>query len=173
MKPTRRSSAPALALLLAAIAFAPACSEGSDTDASIERNVSMARGYVDAMNRGDASYLDDYFGPGYVYHGPMGELDSDGFKKMHAAVLTAFPGAKITADDIIAAGDRVVTRWTLRGKQQGAFLGIAPTGKDVTVEGIIITRFENGRAVEEWEEADVFQVMQQLGAPAGAEDSGS
>lgn len=69
----------------------------------------------------------------------------------------------MTADDIIAAGDKVVARWTFRGAQQGAFQGIAPTGKAVTITGIIISRFEHGKAVEEWEEVNQLGMLQQLG----------
>lgn len=166
--------------LLLGFALAPGCAPAPDRDASTDQNVStqhnlaMGHAFVDAMNRGDASYLDTYFGPGYVYHGAMGELDADGFKAMHAMVLAAFPHLRITADDMIAAGNEVVTRWTIRGKQEGSFQGIAPTGRDVTIHGIIISRFENGKAVEEWEEADMMGLMQQLGAPGptGADPAG-
>jgi steroid delta-isomerase-like uncharacterized protein len=166
MKPTPRTPAPVLALLVAAVALALTCTEAPDQDTATERNVSMIRDYVDAWNRGDASYLDRYLAPTYVHHGGRGELDRDGFKKLHATMLTAFPGATAAIDDIIAQGDEVATRWTVRGRQDGTFRGIAPTGKEVTIHGIIISRFEDGRVVEEWEQADVAPVMQELAGAA-------
>jgi predicted ester cyclase len=113
--------------------------------------------------------LDEYFALNYVYHGPGGDLDLEGFKRLHNMVVSAFPGGRMTLEDMIAAGDKVVTRWTFRGIQKGEFRGIAPTGREVTVTGIIISRFENGQAVEEWEELDQVGMMQQLGVmpPSG------
>ncbi len=74
----------------------------------------------------------------------------------------------IVIDDQIAEGDRVVTRWTARGTHKGEWMGIAPTGKPVTVTGILISRFAGGRVVEEWENYDALGMMRQLGAVAGA-----
>jgi len=130
----------------------------------------MLRGYVDALNRGDESYLDEYFGPGYVYHGPDGDLDVEAFKALHHSLLTAFPGGAMTADDILTAGDKVTTRWTFHGVQSGDFQGVAPTGREVTLTGIIISRFQEGRVVEEWEQMDRLGLMLQLGVlpPPGA-----
>ncbi|MDP2479742.1 MAG: ester cyclase [Candidatus Palauibacterales bacterium] len=154
---------------LIALALVSACARGSGRDTASRKNLAVARGYVEAMNRGDASYLDDYFGPGYVYHGVMGELDADGFEAMHAMVLADFQHMRITADDMIASGNEVVTRWTTHGKQEGPFQGIAPTGKEETIHGIIISRFEDGKVVEAWEQLDFLGMWRQLGVaePAG------
>ncbi|MGA8205561.1 MAG: ester cyclase [Woeseiaceae bacterium] len=146
------------------MAVVAACKGDADQDPAVEQNMAQIRAYVDAANGGEESYLDEYLAPGYVYHGPGGDLDRDGFKSFHHSVNAAFPGLTFKIEDLVAAGDKVVTRWTLHGVQKGPFQGIAPTGKAVTVTGIIITRFEDGKAVEEWEEANLLGMMQQLGA---------
>lgn len=151
-----------LVLLLAAIAAASGCST-EEVDRPGDDQASMIRAYVDALNRGDASYLDEYFGPGYVYHGPDGDLDVDGFKALHESLLNAFPDGTMTAEDILTAGDKLTTRWKFQGVHSGELQGIAPTGRDVTVTGIIISRFQGGRVVEEWEQIDRLGMMQQLG----------
>lgn len=161
---TQRPRVFSAALLVAVASVFQGCSGQPAQEARVEHNRSMIRAYVDAANRGDESYLDEYFGPGYAYHGPGGELDAAGFKQFHHGVLAAFPGATMTVEDMVAAEDEVATRWTLHGVQKGEFHGIRPTGKPVTISGIIISRFEGGKVVEEWEEADV---LQQLGMPAG------
>jgi predicted ester cyclase len=76
-------------------------------------------------------------------------------------------------EDLIAEGDKVVVRGTLRGTHQGDFMGIPPTGKVVTFTAIAICRFAGGKEVEHWSNADVLGLMQQLGAipqmaPGGA-----
>ena len=76
----------------------------------------------------------------------------------------AFEDGMVTIDDMIAEGDLVVTRWTGRGTHTGELMGIAPTGKEVTVSGITIARLANGKIAEEWELMDALGMMVQLGA---------
>jgi len=67
-------------------------------------------------------------------------------------------------------GDHVATRWTGRGTHTGEIAGIAPTGKDVTVSGITVSRFEDGLVVEEWTTWDTLGMLVQIGAvPAPAQ----
>lgn len=169
MKRETRTAGVAFSFVAAAVLWG--CARQPAEDAAVEQNKSMIQAYVDAMNRGDASYLDEYFAPNYVYHGPQGDLDLEGFKQFHRMVLSAFPGVTMTIEDMIAAGDEVVTRWKMHGVQKGEFQGIAPTGKEVTVRGIIISRFQNGKAVEEWEEANQLGMLQQLGVIAAPEST--
>jgi steroid delta-isomerase-like uncharacterized protein len=161
-----------MTIVISVIATFSSCARQANENPTAAKNMAMIQAYVDAANRGDASYLDEYLAPDYVHHGPARDLDANGFKAFHQMVLFAFPGLTFTIDDMFAAGDEVVTRWTLHGVQKGEFRGIAPTGKAVTVTGIIISRFENGRVVEEWEEANMAGMMQQLGATAPPPNEG-
>ena len=63
----------------------------------------------------------------------------------------------------IADGDKVVTRWTGRGTHDGDLMGVAPTGKQVTVSGLTLSRLANGKVVEEYTNWDTFGMMKQLG----------
>ena len=76
---------------------------------------------------------------------------------------TAFANIDMTAEDRIAQGDRVVTRWTGRGTDKGDLMGIAPTGKHVAVTSIAIDRIESGTITEGCEVFDQMRMMQQLG----------
>jgi predicted ester cyclase len=69
-----------------------------------------------------------------------------------------------TIEDIVAEGDKVVVRFTIRGTQQGAFAGMPPTSKPVAMTGISIIRIVGGKFEEEWENADSLGMLQQLGA---------
>jgi len=64
----------------------------------------------------------------------------------------------------IAEGDLVVTRWTARGTHRGELFGAAPTNKQVTVQGILISRIANGKIVEEVESYDAFGMLRQIGS---------
>jgi predicted ester cyclase len=86
--------------------------------------------------------------------------------------LTAFPDLHFTVEDMIAEGDKVVARITMSGTQQGAFMGIPPTGKHVAFTAIDINRIAGGKSVEHWWEMDALGLMQQLGVvPAPGQTS--
>ena len=78
--------------------------------------------------------------------------------------LAGFPDGRITVDDQILEGDKVATRWTGRGTQTGEIAGIAPTGKQVTITGLTISRLEGGRVIEDWSTWDTLGMLVQLGA---------
>ena len=88
---------------------------------------------------------------------------------------SGFPDGRLTIEDQVAEGDVVVTRWGGRATHTGEFMGIAPTGKQVAVEGIVINRLADGKFVEAWQQFDRLLMLQQLGvapmperAPAAA-----
>jgi predicted ester cyclase len=153
-----------MAVVFAIIAILIGCTKNPGVDVTVEKNKSLVQRYFDEMNKGNRIYLDEYFGVNYIYHGSAGDLNTEGFKAQHDMFLSAFPDTKANVEDIIALGDKVVTRWKIRATHTGELQGMAPTGKEVTITGIIITRVENGKAAEEWEAFDQLSLMQQLGA---------
>ena len=96
--------------------------------------------------------------PGEDIHGP------EGVSQFYATLHTAFPDIHFTIEDQIAAGDKVVTRWTCRGTHKGEFQGMSPTGNQITMAGIDIDRIANGKVVECWPVMDELGMLQQLGA---------
>jgi steroid delta-isomerase-like uncharacterized protein len=94
----------------------------------------------------------------------VGELKGEALVQFFDALFTAFPDLERKAEDQMTDGmQHVVTRWTMTGTHQGEFLGIAPTGKRISITGISIHRISNGRIVQEWHEWDSLGLMQQLG----------
>jgi predicted ester cyclase len=75
----------------------------------------------------------------------------------------AFPDAMVIPEAMVAEGDKVAVRFTVRGTHRGEFMGIAPTGKEVVVQGMDINRMANGKIVERWGIADSLSMLQQLG----------
>ena len=87
----------------------------------------------------------------------------EAYKQWVGRVSAGLADRQSTIEDQIAEGDMVVTRWTFRGTHTGELMGIAPTGKQVTVTGISIDRVVGGKIVEEWNEMDDLGMMEQLG----------
>lgn len=80
----------------------------------------------------------------------------------------AFPDLRLTAEQVIADGDYVAIRWTARGTHRGDLFGIAPTGKETTVTGITIDRWQDGKIQESWTNWNTLGLLQQLGAMPAA-----
>ena len=74
----------------------------------------------------------------------------------------AFPDLKAEIEDIVAEGDRVVTRNLWRGTHRGSFLGIAPSGRTTEFQGILIWRIQDYKLAERWAVIDRFGLVQKL-----------
>jgi predicted ester cyclase len=137
---------------------------------STEVNKAVVRRFYEECNKGKEAAMtameELYAAPSYVWHGPgvFPDLDRTGMKQMMPAFFTAFPDLHYTVEDLIAEGDKVVSRFTARATHQGEFMGIPATGKVVTYTGIYISRFAGGKCVEDWFSGDMLGLFQQLGA---------
>lgn len=124
----------------------------------------MRRFAEEIVSNGDFSVLDELVHPAYVFRSPGQEVHGpEGLRGVIGAYRAAFPDLKMTVDDLVAAGDKAVVSFTLTGTHEGELMGIAATGKPARVSGMVLSRFEHGRIVEEWEVLDQLTMLQQLG----------
>lgn len=131
--------------------------------------------YEHIFNQKNLAAVDDYFAPTVIDHSlPPGVPGGiEGVRQTIGMFLGAFPDLRLTVEDSIAEGDRVVSRWMLRGTHQGASLGMPPTGKHVTMPGISIVRMEDGKSTEQWVIFDQMVMLQQLGLAPAPPQAGS
>jgi len=133
---------------------------------STEENKGNARRTIEtAMGKGDLSLIDELIATNYVGHAPgMPDINGpEGFKQYITMFRTAFPDLNMTLEDTVAEGDKVVNRVTMRGTHNGELMGIAATGKPVTMSGMVISRYVGGKQVEAWLNMDSLGMMQQMG----------
>ena len=130
-----------------------------------ENKAKMRRLIDEGFNQGNLGVVDELIAPDAVDHNlPPGiGPGAEGLKQLITMFRTAFPNMHLATEDVIAEGDKVVARSTIRGTHKGEFMGIAPTGKQVTISGIDIVRSEGGKMVEHWGLTDDMGMMQQLG----------
>jgi predicted ester cyclase len=115
--------------------------------------------------QGNLDVIDELADAGYVGHDPATPVEGrEGLKQFIKDFKSAYPDGSVTIDQQLAEGDLVTSRWTGRGTHRGELMGIAPTGKQVTVTGITISRLKGGKVVEEWTNWDTLGMLQQLGA---------
>jgi steroid delta-isomerase-like uncharacterized protein len=128
------------------------------------------RWFAEVMSEGKVDVIDELCAQDYVEHDPFPGTSADlaGLKDSIGIIRSAFPDVQVSADDIIAEGDRLAVRSTLRGTHDGDFMGIPATGKKVEVAGYDIVRFEDDKAAEHWGVIDAAGLMEQLGAAPGA-----
>ena len=94
---------------------------------------------------------------------PEPTVGQDAAKASIQGYRAAFPDLRLTVEDQIADDDRVVTRWSAKGTQEGDLMGVPATGKQATVTGITIDRIVDGRIAESWTNWDTLGLLQQLG----------
>jgi steroid delta-isomerase-like uncharacterized protein len=128
-----------------------------------EENKALARRSWEAPENLDI--LDEVYTADVVWHEPDQEIRGlEQAKQFVTTYNSAFPDLNATVEDVIAEGDKVVTRWTIRGTHQGEIEEFGPpTGRQAELQGITIHRIEDGKIVEEWNRYDNLSLLQQLG----------
>lgn len=124
------------------------------------------RVYEEIWNKGNLALIDELIADEYMFHragAPKGK-GPEWYKGAYHFLLSAFPDIHCIIEDMIAEGDKVMTRTTLTATHKGDYMGVDPTGKKISVTEIDVVRFIDGKLVDEWGGIDRFELMQQLGA---------
>jgi predicted ester cyclase len=130
-----------------------------------EQNKAVAEKYLNCMNSKDSSYV-GLLAADYKYYFPSGNpnpLTGAGDLANAKNIWKACPDIYWKLEDLVVDGDKIVLRYLATGTQQGELMGIPPSGKKFQFTGIMILKFENGKVVEQREEADMFGFMGQMG----------
>lgn len=133
-----------------------------------ENNAICERFFQSVWSKGDFSVLDTLVAPDALDHSTVGglpttERGSAHFRGIVTMFRQAMPDIKLTIDDEIYTGDKVVHRWTLNGTDTGGVMGMPPSGKKLSFTGTTIVRMANGKIAERWANVDELGILQQLG----------
>jgi steroid delta-isomerase-like uncharacterized protein len=116
------------------------------------------------IDRGNVSIVDELCAPNHLFHTPGSPpLDATGHKQLLEMHRSAFADWTQSIEDMIAEGDKVVTRFTFRATHKGDLMGIPATGKQIAIAAVAIDRLAGGKIVEEWTVFDSLGMLQQLG----------
>jgi steroid delta-isomerase-like uncharacterized protein len=129
-------------------------------------NESVVRRLLEEVfNRGSTDLLTELIAVDHVGHDPFGDhYGPEGLRIAVVEYRAAFPDLRVTVEDLVTEGDKVVHRFTLWGTHAGPFMGIPPTGRVVTAAGIAIDRLADGKVAESWVSLDALNLLRQLGA---------
>jgi steroid delta-isomerase-like uncharacterized protein len=130
----------------------------------------LAEAYVTMLNTHDPALVDRFVAEDYRNHNAYVADGREANREFWTAFFDAIPDLRATMEDLVVAGDRVVGRFIYRGTHTNELMGIPASGSPVEMRSIDIWRVEDGMFVEHWDELNMLEVFQQIGAlpPAGA-----
>jgi steroid delta-isomerase-like uncharacterized protein len=133
---------------------------GDAAKAVVRRNTEEVQG------KGDFAVFEELFAQNFVDHTPQPgrTADREGARQLYQALRDAFPDFHAVIHWQAADGDLVTTFKTYHGTHKGEFFGIAPTGRSIQFETVDAMRVRNGQITEHWGVANLFSLMDQLGA---------
>jgi steroid delta-isomerase-like uncharacterized protein len=135
-----------------------------------DRNKALLRRFYEELwSQGDLEAIPELVAENFVDHHPLpgAPPGREGLAALVTTWRTAFPDMREMVEDLIAEGDKVVGRFTMRGTHSGQFMGVPPTGQRVKMSGIDIVRIAGGKIAEFWYGEHLLELMQQLGAVPG------
>lgn len=138
----------------------------SDNPVSQAAIAIVRRNTEEVQGGGDFALFEQLFAKDFVDHTPQpgGTPDRDGARRLYHVLRAAFPDFHAEIHWQVATGDLVTTYKTYHGTHEGPFLGVAPTGRKISFETVDAMRVRNGQIVEHWGVANLYKVLEQLGA---------
>jgi predicted ester cyclase len=126
----------------------------------------LARYITEVWDEANLNAIRKFLSPGFKRHlSPLlPAFDLDGQIERLAGLRSAFPDIAVTVEEVIAEGDLITFRSTMRGTHSGDFAGVPPTGIQVTVGLLDVIRIEAGQFAEQWGGPDLHDMLRQLGA---------
>lgn len=134
---------------------------------TIELNKLLMRKFAEFINSASNQLAEELISPEAIFfvpgrpepmRGPAGYLAIIGMMR------AGFPDIQWSLDEVIAEGDKVAARFTMRGLHQGEFFGVPPSGKRIEVKAMNFYRIADGKFVEEHGQPDLLGLLQQIGA---------
>jgi steroid delta-isomerase-like uncharacterized protein len=140
-----------------------------------ENKALLRRAWDEIYGKGRLDDIEDFVLDDIIAHEPDRDVRGiEEFRRYLAAYLAAFPDTNVTIEDIVAEGDTVVSRYTVRGTHTGYTEEYgSPTSRQTVIEGITLYHFKGGKLAELWDRYDNLAVMQQLGLTPQAESRSS
>ena len=138
----------------------------SSTTASETAKAVVRRNTEEVQGKGNFDVFEELFADDFFDHTPQPNMtpDKSGARGLYKALREAFPDFHAVIHWQTAEGEIVTTFKTYHGTHKGTFLGIPPTGKKIQFETVDAMRVHNGKIKEHWGVANLYSLMQQLGA---------
>lgn len=127
------------------------------------KNAASIRALWEAVNANGPEAMREWLADGYVRHGSDRDYTRDEWVALMAERWRAFPDNYSCVVDVVGEGDKVAYRWQAEGTHREKYERVPATGRKVQASGITISRFEDGKIVEEWASWNKTSVLNALG----------
>lgn len=130
-------------------------------------NRKVMQRFMEFINTASEKLAAELISPDAIFHvpgGPEPMRGPGGYLAIVGMIRDGFPDIQWTLEEMIAEGDRVAARFTMRGTHQGTFFGVPPSGKQIAVQAMNFYRLAGGQFVEEHGQPDMLGLLQQIGA---------
>jgi steroid delta-isomerase-like uncharacterized protein len=127
-------------------------------------NKHLPRLFAQALNEKRIELFDEFIHPDYNNHNPQVQPGPAGVKAFFRHYLDAFPDTKVSIEDVIEEGDRISARFTYNGTFTNAFMGYSPNSAPIQMRSIDIWHVRDGKLAAHWDELNLLEVFQQIGA---------
>jgi steroid delta-isomerase-like uncharacterized protein len=139
---------------------------------SKEESLAALGKFAEAVNTGNFELFREAVAADCVDHDPAPgqEAGPNGYRTFFSAMRKAFPDLNVGLETMVADGDSIAIAYTMKGTHKGPLMGIAPTGKKISIRGVQVSKFRDGKMVERWGSSDQLGMLQELGVtqlPAG------
>ena len=124
----------------------------------------LAETYLAMLNTHEPDLVDRFVAEDYVNHNAFVADGREANRQFWTTFFAALPDLSATMEDLVIAGDRVVGRFVYCGNHTGEFMGIPASGNPVEMRSIDIWRVADAMFVEHWDELNLLQLFQQMGA---------
>ena len=130
-----------------------------------EENLAALGKFAEAVNKGNFDLFQEAVAPECVDHDPASGQGRgpEGYRKFFSAMREAFPDLSVAPETMVADEESLAFAYTMTGTHQGVLMGIAPTGKKMSIRRVQISKFRDGKMVERWGSSDQLGMLQQLG----------
>jgi steroid delta-isomerase-like uncharacterized protein len=136
-------------------------------EATTEKNKLVMKRFVEFINTASEQLAGELISPDAIFYVP-GQPEPmrgpTGYLAIIGMMRGGFPDIQWTLEDIVAEGDKVAARFTMRGTHQGNFFGVPPSGKPIKVQAMNFYRLTNGQITEEHGQPDMLGLLRQIGA---------
>jgi steroid delta-isomerase-like uncharacterized protein len=132
----------------------------------VENKAIVRRLYEAVWNERKLEVVDELISPSHALHEPTvsgSQVGPEAYRQQVARFTTPFPDLRFAIEDIVSENDKLVVSWIISGTHKGEFMGIPPTGKKISVEGITINHIANGKILDSYVSWDALGLMRQLG----------
>src|SRR5687768_12482443 len=129
----------------------------------VKENEAALTRAVEAWNSGSVdSYMELYDENIKLHAGTYDFPDKKAVEGMYEGFHAATSDLRLDIHETFGHEDKLAARYTVTGTHTGELMGIPPTGREISMTGITIMHFEDGKVVERWDADDSVEALSRL-----------